>query len=126
MLAFSLARNAINMEILGHSLLFSITLSSFLPFQKSQRIFDPATYYYLKPETTSFDAEMQERLLKFEYNVLLNSKLLDREFSVQAEIFLEKGDLEKYIAEKQMIKEYKGGELGRILFKKDKKIVEWF
>jgi len=69
---------------------------------------------------------MQERLLKFEYNVLLNSKLLDREFSVRAEIFLEKGDLEKYIAEKQMIKEYKGGELGRILFKKDKKIVEWF
>ena len=90
------------------------------------RVFEPSTYYYLKPEASSFDEEMRKRLFDPAYNTLLNSKLLDREFHFQAKIFLEEGDIEKYIAEKQMIREYKSGEFGEVLFRRERKLVEWY
>ena len=90
------------------------------------RVFDPSTYYYLKPEATAFDEETRKQLFNPAYNILLNSKLLDREFYFQAKIFLEEGDIEKYITEKQMIREYKGGKLGKVLFTKEKKLIEWY
>ena len=90
------------------------------------RVFDPSTYYYLKLSATNYDIKICERFLDLEYNLLFNSKLVDREFSAQAEVFLKEGDVEKYIAGKQMIREYRDGELGRTIFAQGKRISEWF
>jgi hypothetical protein len=90
------------------------------------RVFDSSTYYYLKLDVTNYNVEMRERLLDFEYNIFFNLKLIDQEFSVQAETFLKEGNVEEYITKKQMIKEYRDGELGKILFRQEERISEWF
>jgi len=90
------------------------------------RVFDSSTYYYLKLDVTNYNVEMRERLLDFEYNIFFNLKLIDQEFSVQAETFLKEGNVEEYITKKQMIKEYRDGELGKTLFRQEERISEWF
>lgn len=89
------------------------------------REFDPSTYYYTK--VAKNDSHTHDLFMRQSYNILFNSQLLDTEFRTQTEHLLERGELEEYITKKQMIKEYKRGELGKVLFhKKVKKITEWF
>lgn len=89
------------------------------------RVFDPSTYYYTK--VAKYNSHAYDLLMRQSYNILFNSQLLDTEFKIQTEHLLETGELEEYITKKQMIKEYKRGELGKVLFhKKVKKITEWF
>ena len=86
---------------------------------------DPSTYYYTK--VAKYNSHAYDLLMRQSYNILFNSQLLDTEFKIQTEHLLETGELEEYITKKQMIKEYKRGELGKVLFhKKVKKITEWF
>lgn len=89
------------------------------------RVFDRSTYYYTK--VAKYNSHAYDLLMRQSYNILFNSQLLDTEFRTQTEHLLETGELEEYITKKQMIKEYKRGELGKVLFhKKVKKITEWF
>jgi hypothetical protein len=90
------------------------------------RVFDPSTYYYLKLDATNYNAEMRRRLLDPGYNIFFNSKLVDQEFSTLAEAFLKEGDIERYVTGKQMMREYRKGELGKALFRQVEKISEWF
>jgi hypothetical protein len=92
------------------------------------RVFDGPTYYYLKVvETSNYDVDTRNRLMNPRYNILFNSRLIDEELASQTEYFLKTGDIEGYVTQKRMIKEYRGGELIRALFpSKEERITDWF
>jgi hypothetical protein len=90
------------------------------------RVFNHDTYYYLKLKATSLNNNQQKNLMKPNYNKIFNSGLLENEFKNQSQYFLENNEIERYISNKEMIQNYKDGELKRDLFHKDVKISSWF
>ncbi|EHR79380.1 hypothetical protein OCC_07933 [Thermococcus litoralis DSM 5473] len=79
------------------------------------RLFDPDTYYYLHPKLIN-DPTLQEILLIKEYNIMLNTLRINVELINQAEYFLENQEIQPYAEQKQMLKEYREGELLKALF----------
>ncbi|MHA1438160.1 MAG: hypothetical protein ACTSPD_11335 [Promethearchaeota archaeon] len=90
------------------------------------RIFNPDTYYYLKLKATNLNKNQQIELMKPNYNKIFNSSLLENEFKNQTQYFLDNNEIERYISNKEMIQNYKDGELKRDLFHKEVKISYWF
>ena len=90
------------------------------------RVFNPASYYYVKLEATEYDEFIKNYLKDKNINKLFNTQLLEDEFLKQTEYFLNNHKIEGYISKKKMIKNYKNGELKRDLFYKDVKITAWF
>lgn len=70
--------------------------------QHKARIFDPNTYYYLKPK---------DQVISKEQNITDNSVLLSYEFDKQKKKFLEKSEIKSYLGTKDMIKEHHKGKL---------------
>lgn len=79
------------------------------------RLFDPDTYYYLHPKLID-DSTLQEILLMKEYNIMLNTLRINAELINQTEYFLENQEIQPYAEQKQMLKEYKEGDLLKALF----------
>ncbi|TFG22922.1 MAG: hypothetical protein EU529_09055 [Promethearchaeota archaeon] len=90
------------------------------------RIFDSNTYYYLKLKASNLNKKQQKNLMKPNFNKIFNSGLLENEFKNQSQYFLDNNQIEGYISNKEMIQNYKDGELKRDLFHKDIKISSWF
>jgi len=90
------------------------------------RLFNHDTYYYLKLKATNLNRNQQKELMKPNYNKIFNSGLLENEFKNQTQYFLDNNEIERYISNKDMIQNYKDGELKRDLFHKDVKISSWF
>jgi len=90
------------------------------------RIFDSETYYYLKLKAVNLNKNQQKNLMKPNFNKIFNSGLLENEFKNQSRYFLDHNEIEGYISNKEMIKNYKDGELKHDLFHKDVKITSWF
>jgi len=88
------------------------------------RVFDPESYYYWKLDSSPYEKSTIELLKNVKYNILFNSKLLNDEFKAQTESFLKDLSVKDYISNKNMIKEYKEGELINLLFQKRYKKVE--
>ncbi|RLI78732.1 hypothetical protein DRP05_06205 [Archaeoglobales archaeon] len=81
------------------------------------RLFDPKSYYYYRIDVMK--VQEPQILMKKEYNAIVNSILLDNEFISQNNHFLENMTVKDYVVEKEMIKEYKNGELLKDLFVKN-------
>jgi len=90
------------------------------------RVFLPETYYYQKVINSNYDGNLQKMLMTPRNNVLFNSKLLDNEFKNQTEYFLENLKIQDYITTKNMMNEYKKGELKKDLFEPQTKMTNWF
>ncbi|MEM3665226.1 MAG: hypothetical protein QXW47_10010 [Candidatus Jordarchaeales archaeon] len=91
------------------------------------RVFDAQSYYYLKVTASNYDDKLRREMLDNpRFNILFNSKLLDSEFTVQTQHFLEEGTIERYVSDKRMIREYREGALLRNLFPKERTITDWF
>lgn len=91
------------------------------------RIFDRNSYYYFKVlKTLKNKDEMKRLLFNQNYNALVNSKLLDKEFEAQTSFFLERHSIKEYISQKQMIREFKNGELLKCLFYSETKLTDWY
>lgn len=86
------------------------------------RLFDPDTYYYLHPKLIN-DQTLQEILLMKEYNIMLNTLRINAELINQTEHFLENQEIQPYAEQKQMLKEYREGDLLKALFSPIKKRV---
>lgn len=80
------------------------------------RLFDPTTYYYLHPNLVK-DGTLQSLLLKKEYNTLINTLRISVELSRQADYFLKNHEIKHYVEQKQMLQEYREGDLLRELFR---------
>ncbi|MDI3475371.1 MAG: hypothetical protein PWQ79_1919 [Thermococcaceae archaeon] len=79
------------------------------------RLFDPDTYYYLHPKLIN-DPTLQEILLMKEYNIMLNTLRINAELINQTEYFLDNQEIQPYAEQKQMLKEYREGDLLKALF----------
>jgi len=90
------------------------------------RVFLPDSYYYQKIINSNLENNLQKTLMIPRNNILFNSRLLDDEFKSQSEYFLDNLKIQDYIAQKNMIKEYKKGDLKKILFEPQTKMSDWF
>ena len=90
------------------------------------RVFNSDTYYYSKIKAPNYEKSQQISLMNPNYNKLFNSQLLDYEFKNQTQYFLKNDNIEGYIINKKMIKNYKEGELKKDLFHREVKISKWF
>lgn len=94
------------------------------------RVFDKETYYYFKASEASWlpEEERQALLNNPKYNVAKNIELTDIELNMQAKEFLAEQNLKDYLSQKNMLREYKGGELLATLFSMriTSKKISWF
>jgi len=79
------------------------------------RLFDLDTYYYLHPKLIK-DPKLKKILLMKEYNIMLNTLRINVELMNQTEYFLENQEIQPYAEQKQMLKEYREGDLLKALF----------
>jgi len=79
------------------------------------RLFDLDTYYYIHPKLIE-DPKLKKVLLMKEYNIMLNTLRINVELINQTEYFLENQEIQPYAEQKQMLKEYREGDLLKALF----------
>jgi len=90
------------------------------------RLLDRRSYYYFKVTELLKEDRLKEIYLRKAFNVLENTKRIDEEFRDQSEFLLENGSVKDYITAKQMLREYKNGELLSSLLLPEVDLSGWY
>ena len=80
------------------------------------RIFDPNTYFYVRPDALQDEFLIARITKEKSYREIVNSVRLYNEFVKQHQYFLENGEIENYVSQKEMVKTYDDGALIDELF----------